>query len=341
MDVQLLSGPLSEESPCGEDLEQTSVLLELEAFRVFGQMVPLPGDPWQTASTAKAVDWRAVRDLSLDAMGRSRDLRVATHLAAAVLRLEGMREFLAMIPPVAGWLRDYPDAVYPLFDGDGIAQANTLGGFADPMAIVEPLRRTPFVMHRQAGTCCLRDIDLARGNTKPAEGEEPRSEAQLFAVITATETAELESLVAAVDAAIEGLGEMESGLRNRTNGAAIPNFDRLRRELLRLSELLAEQLQARGAGDAAEAAAADGTAAGGGGAPVAAGAPGRIASREDAIRALDAVSEYFRRNEPSSAVPLFVERAKRLVGRDFLEVISDIAPDAVSTVRQVGGLRDE
>src|SRR5690606_20060688 len=196
-----------------------------------------------------------------------------------------------LIPPAAGWLRDHPDAVFPLFDGDGIAQANTLGGFADPMAIVEPLRRTPFVMHRQAGTCCLRDIDLARGNTKPAEGEEPRSEAQLFAVMTATETAELESLVAVVDAAVEGLGEMESGLRNRTNGAAIPNFDRLRRELLRLSELLAEQLQARGGADAS-AAAADG-AAPAGGAPVAAGAPGRIASREDAIRALDAVSEYF------------------------------------------------
>lgn len=339
MDVQLLSGPLSEQSPCGEDLEQTPVLLELEAFRVFGQLVPLPGDPWQTSSTAKAVDWRSVRDKSLDGLQRSRDLRVLTHLAAAVLRVEGLKEFLELIPPTAGWLRDHPDAVYPLFDGDGIAQANTLAGLADPMAIVEPFRRTPFVMHRQAGKCCLRDLDLARGNAKPAEGEEAPSEAQLFAVMTAVEVTELESLAALVDAAIEGLGEMESGLRNRTNGAAIPNFDRLRRELLRLSELLGEQLQARGAADApAAAAGADG---GGAGAPVASGAPGRIASREDAIRALDAVAEYFRRNEPSSAVPLFVERAKRLVGRDFLEIISDVAPDAISTVRLVGGLRDE
>ena len=55
---------------------------------------------------------------------------------------------------------------------------------------------------------------------------------------------------------------------------------------------------------------------------------GRFSSRQDAIRALDAVADFFRRNEPSSPIPLFVERAKRLVSKDFLEVLADIAPDA-------------
>ena len=59
-------------------------------------------------------------------------------------------------------------------------------------------------------------------------------------------------------------------------------------------------------------------------------AVGAIASRQDAIRALDAVAEFFRRNEPSSPVPLFVDRAKRLVSKNFLEVLADIAPDAVA-----------
>ncbi len=68
---------------------------------------------------------------------------------------------------------------------------------------------------------------------------------------------------------------------------------------------------------------------------------GVINSRADAIRALDAVAEYFRRNEPSSPIPLFVERAKRLVAKDFLEVLADIAPDAVSVARSAGGLKDQ
>src|SRR5690606_2847361 len=95
----------------------------------------------------------------------------------------------------------------------------------------------------QVGTCSLRDLDLARGNVKPAEGEEPPGEAQLLAVVIALPAEELQSLAAAVNAALEAISEMESILRTRTNGAAIPNVDRLRRELLRLSELLDEQQQ--------------------------------------------------------------------------------------------------
>ena len=67
-------------------------------------------------------------------------------------------------------------------------------------------------------------------------------------------------------------------------------------------------------------------------------AVGAIKSRQDAIRALDAVAEFFRRNEPSSPIPLFLERAKRLVSKDFLEVLADIAPEAVPQARAAGGL---
>jgi type VI secretion system protein ImpA len=65
-----------------------------------------------------------------------------------------------------------------------------------------------------------------------------------------------------------------------------------------------------------------------------------IGSRQDAIAALDAVADFFRRTEPSSPIPLFLSRAKRLVSKDFLEVLADIAPDAVAQARVAGGLRD-
>jgi hypothetical protein len=37
---------------------------------------------------------------------------------------------------------------------------------------------------------------------------------------------------------------------------------------------------------------------------------------------------------------LFLDRAKRLVAKDFLEVLADIAPDAIGQARAAGGLRD-
>jgi len=70
-------------------------------------------------------------------------------------------------------------------------------------------------------------------------------------------------------------------------------------------------------------------------------AVGAIKSRQDAIRALDAAAEFFRRNEPSSPIPMFLERAKRLVSKDFLEVLADVAPDALPQARTAGGLKQE
>jgi len=80
----------------------------------------------------------------------------------------------------------------------------------------------------------------------------------------------------------------------------------------------------------------DGAAAGGGGAGV-----GEIRSREDVVRVLDRLSEYFRKNEPSSPVPLLLQRAKRLVSKDFMEILRDLTPDGVSQAEKLGGVDNE
>ena len=67
---------------------------------------------------------------------------------------------------------------------------------------------------------------------------------------------------------------------------------------------------------------------------------GVVRSRQDAIRALDAVSTYFRQHEPSSPIPMLLDRAKRLVSKSFLEVLADIAPEALGQARSAGGLKD-
>jgi type VI secretion system protein ImpA len=67
---------------------------------------------------------------------------------------------------------------------------------------------------------------------------------------------------------------------------------------------------------------------------------GLVKSRQDVVRILDAAADFFRRTEPSSPIPLLLARAKRLVSKDFLEVLADIAPDGVAQARSIGGLKD-
>ena len=59
------------------------------------------------------------------------------------------------------------------------------------------------------------------------------------------------------------------------------------------------------------------------------------------MRALDAVADFFRTTEPSSPVPMFVARAKRLVSMTFLEVLADVAPGGLGEARSAGGVKDE
>jgi hypothetical protein len=37
---------------------------------------------------------------------------------------------------------------------------------------------------------------------------------------------------------------------------------------------------------------------------------------------------------------LFIERAKRLVAKDFLEVLADIVPDAMDQAKAASGIRE-
>ena len=68
---------------------------------------------------------------------------------------------------------------------------------------------------------------------------------------------------------------------------------------------------------------------------------GDIASREDVIRMLDKICDYFSRYEPSSPVPFLLKRAKNLVTKDFMEIMLDLAPGGTEQANLIFGLQSE
>jgi type VI secretion system protein ImpA len=67
------------------------------------------------------------------------------------------------------------------------------------------------------------------------------------------------------------------------------------------------------------------------------GVPSKLASRADAIRALEAVCAYFEHHEPSSPVPIFLNRAKKLTGMRFIDIIRDMTPESMNTIDVIAG----
>ena len=68
---------------------------------------------------------------------------------------------------------------------------------------------------------------------------------------------------------------------------------------------------------------------------------GPISTREDALYLLELVSTYFRSNEPSSPVPMLIDRAQRLARMEFLDILRDLAPEGLSQAETVAGPRPE
>ena len=65
--------------------------------------------------------------------------------------------------------------------------------------------------------------------------------------------------------------------------------------------------------------------------------PGAINSREDVVHALERICEFYRHNEPSSPVPLILHRAQRMAKMNFMELVTELTPDSVTTVKVVTG----
>lgn len=330
--IAQLSQPVAEANPCGEDLEQTPYLASLDAFRIFGQVTPLEPAP----------DWANLKSTALEALSKGRDLRALANLAAALVRTDGLAAFLGTLSIVAQWLELYWDHVYPRVDEDAILRRSSINCLADRIAIVDGLRRAALISHRKLGAVSLRDIELATGLVAPAQEGHTLPESQINAVFASSSIDDLLAVRALVDEGIGAVRRIETAMVSHCGVESAPSLEGLTSYLDRVQRVVRERMTTHP--DAAKVAA---------GTPLESDADitseadersvavGAIRSRQDALRALDDVAAFFRRNEPSSPIPLFIERARRLVAKDFLEVLADVVPEAIAQAKIASGIREK
>jgi type VI secretion system protein ImpA len=347
---EALLQPITAEEPCGPQPE--GLPPRFVTLRLFGQLRSLEEPPEASHDPKSPVDnrkppaWGEVKEDALAALVKAKDLRVLSYLGAAVLRIDGLGAFFETLKVASHWVESYWGQVHPPIDGDGVGLRSALNCFADRMAVVDRLRRLPLVESRQHGRFSWRDIDLATGQLPVGKDESKPDAKQIRAAFADMPIEELTRLEQDVADASRTLERIESKLQAERIPDLAPGFDPLSELLAGMNRFLREQVALRN-GNAANVTKSGQTEIPPGptvmptDAAAAVSVPvGTIQSRADAIRALDAVAEFFRRNEPSSPIPLFIDRAKRLVSKDFLEVLADIAPDALGQARAAGGLKE-
>jgi type VI secretion system protein ImpA len=327
--------PISEESPCGEDLSYDAGLQEMELLA--------RGKPETQFSPAESPDWKKVRAKCLELFARSKDLRIALTLTVAMLELEGLDGFREGLSLMKGLLEQFWPTVYPQLDpaddNDPLLRMNIVaslatpvGAYGDPIQVLERLRRIPLCNSIRMGRFSLRDILRAESGPTSGEDKEAPTMSQIDAAFRGTDPQELAGNHQNLGACLVIVREIDESITNRVGASKAPDLSLLPSELLAMQRRIAPYLPADDALRAKKAAAEPGSAVEGTSA-----ATGEIRTREDVVKLLEKICEYYGRTEPSSPVPLILKRAARLAEMNFMEIINDMSPDSISQIRTITG----
>ncbi len=322
IDVDRLLEPVAAEQPCGVDIEYDAEFLAMvqaataKPERQMGaEVVP-----------AEEPNWREVKQLAVGLLGRSKDLRVLMPLCRALVHTDGMAGFAAGLQIVRGMLDKFWAGLFPLLDAeddnDATMRTNALLGLADAGGMVRSLREAPLVSARSAGNFGLREIDAAAGRGT-VSGTPPTADL-IRAAFQEVDGSALEATFTAVQTAREELRGIDATLATLLVGSA-PDLRPLAAVLDSQARELEQHLQARGSALVASTAGGAGTA----GTGASATSTG-IQNANDVMHWIDRICEFYAQNEPSSPVPMLLQRAKRLVSKSFLDVLRDLVPDGLN-----------
>ncbi|MDQ6620838.1 MAG: type VI secretion system ImpA family N-terminal domain-containing protein, partial [Pseudomonadota bacterium] len=277
-------------------------------------------------------------------LNRTRDLRLVLLLTRALTNTEGLSGLGEGLRLCCDLLEQFWDSVHPQLEFEGepdpIVRINAVTVFADDEGLVSDTRAAKF-LESPLGPVTVREVEriLAPVPGGPSSLLDP---AGLRAAVGDALVKEPQ-LGAHVIQSLQALDRIRTIFVEHLGAAQAPDLALLRSVLKLLADLIeAAAPSAAGQSDASGAVLnAGGQTASGGDAnrvPTAR-AVGEIRSREDAARALDDVCRYLSLNEPSNPAPLLIGRAKRVMFMPFLDIIRDLAPDAIGQIENVAGIK--
>lgn len=332
--VDALQAPIGDASPAGDNLEYDSAFTALEAASQ-GKPEQQFGD---TVIAAVEPEWRQVSEQAQELLGRTKDARPAILLMRASTRLQGVEGFSLGLALLTGLLDRYWDDLHPKLDAeddnDPTMRLNALAPLADESTVLREFYEARVGVARGIGPVHVRDIAIAHGTLTAVGSDASYSLSQIDGALESIH-GESPQVIEILTGLAPQVTKLQNLLADRTGRSDAVDLAPLRGICSMLAKACAHLGSAAAEGaesDAGEAASEGGAA---GAAPAA--ARGEIRSRQDALQTLDRVIRYLEQAEPGNPAPLLITRAKKLIGVSFLEIMADLAPNALDTIEMVTG----
>lgn len=312
MPIGELLAPVSEDSPGGLDLYDDPERQQIE--QAFEE------DP-------SAVDWREIVSKIEAQSQRTKDLWLAVYLARAGARMGRLDVVVTGCEMLAGLLESYWNVLHPSLEEYGLqgrkAPCESLTRIG---TFLGPLKRIALIEHARLGDYSGEDLERFEAEGEGADGfgmfrhavEEMPADALVGTMVA------LRAMRSALERADVALMANADGDTGTDFKPAYQVIDNILRWIAPYAEIpAAEDEVGQNIGND----------------PETISAPqksfGRVESREDVARALDAIVEYYARREPTSPIPVALRRVRGWINMDFLTILRDIAPGGMSEAGSV------
>ncbi len=329
MDVEELLAPVSEEAPTGPDLSYDDERGTIE--QAFDSSVSI--DTSGETSGAAEIDWRLIINIIEQQSARTKDVWLAVYLCRAGARSGQLALVETGAQYLAGLLERYWENVHPQLEEYGFqgrkGPCESLGSRGE---FLGPLERTPLLEHPRLGRFSGIDFERFRAEAENADGY------GLFrAALAETPEETLTAIIDRLDTIAGAIRRADAVLTANADGDTGANFQPTYDLLAQMKRAVQSFTSAPAAVEADAEADAD-AGADGSSSPASGGGPriaGRVESREDVVKALEAIADYYRRREPTSPVPAALLRVREWVNLDFLSLLEDIAPNSLDEARRL------
>jgi type VI secretion system protein ImpA len=324
LDLDKLLAPVDGDAPAGPDLAYDPQRHQIE--QAFDTSVSI--DASGVAETPSEADWRPIIGAIADQLVRTKDVWLPVYLCRAGARAGQLETVETGARALAGLLETFWEQAHPRLEDYGYlgrkGACDTLASFRE---FVGPLSRTALVEHSRLGRFTAEDLIRFHRGGESEDGYGPFRTALAEGTLEGlTDAARRIEAIQDAFRRADTLLMTHAGPEGGTNFA--PVYDCLSAIAAAIHAFLPRQeTVAQDSGDERDTEPATSS--------MNALGAGTVGSREDVIRLLDLVVEYYRRSEPASPVPMLLERAKLWVSLDFMAVLQDIAPGALDDARML------
>ena len=328
--IAAMTAPLTEDDPCGPDLDLDGDSDYLNYFANAEGVLPTSffgddGRPFDRSSVDLPAQVEALKPL----LARTRDLRLLVMRARLMVLDRNLPGFALSLAAIAECLDRFWDTAHPRpQDGDLAMRQGALTVLEVP-TVTFPLQYIPLFEVPRVGTISYRSWMIANGEVKERPGDIKLTVAGIVEARSDVDPEVLAAVRRHLVLAKASLARIRNAFMINGASAGLENLPTLVEKILSfvdpagLRAASASEATTAVANAPADAAATDAAATAGGAAKSAGVAPASLA---DARQALAAIAEYYSRSEPSSPTLLLVRQAHQLVGKSFIEVINLLVP---------------